>query len=307
MIIASRDVILPRDAKLVVVPLSDIHFEAPTHDREKFTDVVEWMAMSAKRHDRVIIGGIQGDTFDMLSGSERRALAAGGFHESTRASIEKLMWENLKSFLTAIDSVKHLIHWVVCGNHSFVFQDANVSGADCGKTIDQVLAERLGVPYLGVFGILVLNLRVPGANGHFPLKMYLHHGSGSASQKHTSLKNMTDTRQDWPACHIYVMGHVHVPAVGLGQWNDVEVNRRTGQWRHVTRDQAFVRAPSFLKGVVEGQVVDARGGNYAEERRLSNQRTGVTTANVRWKFKKYDSGRSHATTQPVGFSIRVQE
>lgn len=298
---------LPRQAKLVIVPLSDIHADAPTHDTERFDEAIDWIARSAAREDRVIATFIMGDTLDMLSTSERRALASAGFHESTRASIEKMMWEKLKEFEGRIAKAKHTVCAVVSGNHSFIFQDANVSGPDCGKTIDQVLAEHLGVPYLGMFGIFILQLRESAnSSALFPLKMYLHHGSGGAAKKPSSLANMLTAKDDWPACHIYIMGHNHVPVVGLSQWNDVRCNQKTGLWRHVQYDQAFVRAPSFLKGVVEGMMIDARGGNYAEERRFSNQRTGVTTANVRWKLAKNPAHKRN-NSHPDGVTIRVQE
>lgn len=310
MIIASRTVPLGLSQKLVIVPLSDLHHNAPGHDRGKFLEIIEWVRTAAKRRDRVMGVLLMGDYLDTFSGSERRALASAGLHESSRAVIEKLMRQHIGDLLADLRPIAKQVWGVVEGNHTYKFQEADVSGSDVGKTVSRFLAEQLGVPYFGMCGCLVVSLSRVGSNSSMPLKVLMHHGFGVASSKSASIMQMTKLRERFPNMDLYVMGHCHVPIATVIQGIDVRMNRKTGSWRMVERDQAFVRAGSFLKGYIEGQAVDGYSGSYVEEKCLVPQGLGVVTCNVRWKTKRAPHapvGKKRSGTVVDGISLHTQE
>lgn len=311
MIIAARTQILQKSQKMVVVPLSDIHHNAPGHDRERFRDIVDWVARSAARPDRVMGVVLMGDHLDTLSGGERRAYLAANFHESTRATIEKMIAQHEEDLIEDLKPIAKHIWGVMDGNHTYKRQDADVSGADTGKTTGRILAERFKAPYFGMCGTLVLQMKQGNSNNAArAFKVFMHHGFGSASTKSASIMQMTKLRERFPAMDLYIMGHNHTPIATVVQGIDV-IPTKTG-WRMTHRDQAFVRAGSFLKGYIEGQAVDGYGGSYVEEKCMVPQGLGVVTCNVRWRTKRVEARNggttAHRTNQVVdGFSVHVQE
>lgn len=308
MIIASRTTLLSKTQKMVVVPLSDIHFNAPGHDRDRFLDIIKWVAEASRRPDRVMGVVLMGDHLDTLSGSERRAYLASNFHESTRATIEKLIMSHEEELMAALKPIAHCIWGVLDGNHTYKRQEADVSGADTGKTTGRILAERFKVPYFGMCGALVLQVKA-GRNASgtgVSFKIFMHHGFGNASTKSASILQMTKLRERFPNMDLYIMGHNHTPIATVVQGIDVRPSH--SGWRMVQRDQAFVRAGSFLKGYIDGQIVDGYSGSYVEEKCLVPQGLGVVTCNVRWRLKQVEARNGSRTNKIAdGFSVHVQE
>ena len=295
MIICSRDVILSEKQKLVLVPLGDIHFNAYGFDEKKWDSVITWIAATARRKDRRVLVVLMGDYLDTFSRSERKQLHfASSQHESTRVRLEKMITSDMTKFLRDLDPIAHLIAGVVAGNHTYQFQEAH-SGKMVGKTVDRVVAEELNVPFFGMCGALVLQMKRPGSSSTHPFKIFLHHGFGAASSKPASMRQLLDLRTKFPAFNLYIMGHNHTPVVTVQQGIDVVYNKRAGGYKMCDVVQGFVRSASFLKGYIEGEAVDGYQGSYVEEACLSPAGLGVVTANLRWK--DHDGG----------FVLRVQE
>ena len=99
---------------------------------------------------------------------------------------------------------------------------------------------------------------------------------------------------------MYIMGHNHVKICTTQEGIDVRFNNKSGEWRMVSLVQGFLRSASFLKGYVEGEVVDGYSGSYAEEKCLAPASLGVVSANIRLKVNK-------DTNQADGYVLHVQE
>ncbi len=298
MIITANRLELKRDQKLVIIPIGDIHHNAPSHDAAKLREIIQWAAASAKRPDRLIRVKLMGDELDTMSASERRSHTSASYHESTRLRFEKMIFADLMNFYRELTPIHHLIDTVVCGNHTYRFQEQG-TGKLVGKTTSEVLAERLNVPFLGVCGVHVYELHPPGSTGTFPFKILMHHGFGAAQTKPASIRQMLSLRERFPNMDLYIMGHNHVKITTTTEGIDVRRDHRNNKWRMVERQQAFVRSGSFLKGYVEGEVVAAGQGSYVEEHCYAPAGLGVTTCNLRWRLN--ESGRL------TGFKLHVQE
>ena len=281
--------------KLVIVPLGDVHHNAYGFDEKKWRGVIDWIETTAKRKDRAVLVLLMGDYLDTFSRSERKQMHfASAQHESTRVRLEKMIAKDMTAFLRDLDPIVPWIGGVIAGNHTYQFQESH-SGKAVGKTVDRVVAEELNVPFFGMCGVLVLQLRRPGSDRIEPFKIFMHHGFGRASGKPASLKQLLDLRTKFPAFNLYVMGHNHMPVVGVQQGIDVRANSKHRDYRMCDIVQGFVRSASFLKGYIDGEAVDGYQGSYVEEGCMSPAGLGVVTANLRWK--------SHEG----GFNLHVQE
>lgn len=297
MIICSRTQELKPNQKLVIVPLGDIHFNAPGFDRIKWNEVIKWIHSLVLREDRQVLVLLMGDYLDTFSASERQGLSKAGLHESSRARIERMLRSDMDEFIKELYPLAKIIGGVVCGNHTYQFQDAGSKGL-VGKTVDQVIAETLDVPFFGVCGALVLDM-VATSTTRIPFKIFMHHGFGAASSKNASIKQVLDLRSKFPAFNLYVMGHNHIKICTTQEGIDVRYRANTKQWHMAQVVQGFIRSASFLKGYIEGEAVDGYNGSYVEEKCLTPAGLGVVTANLRWKFDN--------RTRPVGFVLHVQE
>jgi len=299
MIIAGHSASLKKLQKLVIVPLSDIHHNAPAHDRTKFKECIEWIKRTAARPDRVVLTMLMGDYLDTFSTSERQALRSANLHESSRARIERMLLDDLGALTDDLRPIASTLVGALEGNHTYKFQETE-SGAHVGKTFGRILAETFGVPFFGVCGFLGLDIKLSGTSTA-AFKILMHHGFGTASMKSTSIMQVMKMRERFPACDLYILGHNHVPIATVQQGIDFSRDTRNGgSWRMKQKQQAFIRAASFLKGYVEGEACDYHSGSYVETRGLVPQGLGVVTCNVRWRFKD-------GTSQTNGLDVHVQE
>jgi hypothetical protein len=303
MIIASTRKVLRPDQKLVFAPLGDIHRNAPGHDRQRFNSAVEWIRRTSEREDRVVITPLMGDELETFSSSERQALRASGLHSSSRAIIENMLRNDLDEFCKTIEPIKHTLSSAISGNHNYTFQES-ASGSLVGKSVTQIIAERFNIPYLGICGVLIVELSPSdGSTSSHPFKVLMHHGFGTASSKGASINQMVKLKERFPMCNLYIMGHNHVKIATTTEGIDFRVNKRTGQWQMCDVVQAFVRSASFLKGYVEGEIVDNDTGSYVEQKCLVPAGLGIVTANLRWNEHTDQKGHKRYS----GFSVHVQE
>lgn len=298
MVICSRHQHLAMSQKLVIVPLGDIHHNAAGFDRSKWHSVLAWIKTTAQRPDRQVLVLLMGDYLDTFSASERRGLGHAGLHETSRVRVERMLRDDVTDFICDVAPLRPYIGGVVCGNHTYKFHESG-SGAWVGKTVDQVIAERLDVPFFGMCGALVLNVSRKGSNAKYPFKIFMHHGFGAAASKNASIKQVLDLRAKFPAFNLYVMGHNHIKICTTQEGIDVRYHAPTNTWRMAEVVQGFMRSASFLKGYIEGEAVDGYSGSYVEEKCLTPAGLGVVTANLRW--------RVNAQGEHCGFVLHVQE
>lgn len=303
MIIVSSRMVLKPDQKLVFAPIGDIHHNAGGHDREKFLDIIEWIRHTATKADRVVHVPLMGDELETLSSSERAGYRSAGLHSSSRSWVEDRIKNDIGKFLEDIKPIRHLVRTVVSGNHNFVFQESS-SGSLCGKSISRIIAEDLGVPFLGICGVNILEIkRSEKTTGYRVFKVFMHHGFGSASTKGGSITQMIKLKEKFPMCNLYIMGHNHVKIGTTTEGIDFRKNSKTGAWEMCEVVQGFVRSASFLKGYVPGEVVEGDTGSYVEQACMNPAGLGVVTANLRWKVKK----DKHGDQVYSGFTLHTQE
>lgn len=284
---------LSQTQKLVIAPLSDIHWNAKGFDRDKWLSIIEWIAETAARPDRKVLVPLIGDYLDTMSASERRAIAGAAIHESTRHRIEDMILGDLEGLRKDLEPIKDLILGVVSGNHTFIIQQSD-NGAHVGKSTDQILAEALNVPFFGVCGAVALNIKVPNSNTKANFKVLMHHGFGMASTKGASINQMVKLKERFDDFDLYIMGHNHIPIGTVQQTIVMRKNNQTGVWRMKARQIAFVRGGSFLKGYLEGEaVIPGFKGSYVEEKCYVPAGLGIVTCNVRWQTIKGKRGGSY--------------
>lgn len=301
IITATRRVLRP-DQKLVFAPLGDIHRNAPGHDKRRFDSAVDWIRRTSEKPDRVVLTPLMGDELETFSSSERHALKASGLHASSRARIERMLRDDLQEFIATIDPIRHTLCSAIAGNHNYVFQESE-SGSLVGKSVTQVIAEHFNIPYLGICGSLVLELKQSEkTTATFPFKILMHHGFGTASSKGASINQMIKLKERFPMMNLYIMGHNHVKIGTTTEGIDIRKNHRTGAWEMCDVVQAFVRSASFLKGYIPGELVDADTGSYVEQKCLVPAGLGIVTANIRWK-----EHIQRGVTRLSGFYVHVQE
>lgn len=303
MIITSSRVLLKPTQKMIFAPLGDIHHNANGHDRERFLNIIEWLQYTSLRQDRVVRVPLMGDELDTLSKSERKGYHGAHLHAGSRSWLEQKMKEDIDAFLKDIAPIRHLIPHVIAGNHNFTFQESSSKGL-VGKNTSQIIAEHLNVPYMGICGVNIMEIYPFGKGSHYHVfKVFMHHGFGKASTKGTSINQLIKLKEKFPMCNLYIMGHNHVKIGTTTEGIDFRKNNKTSAWEMYGVVQGFVRSASFLKGYVEGEIVDGDTGSYVEEQCLNPAGLGIVTANLRWKIKKDRNGDSRYG----GFSMHTQE
>jgi hypothetical protein len=299
LIITAQRLQLKVNQELVICPFGDIHFNANGHDRKKFVEQIGECAEMARSRDQVVLPLLMGDVLDTFSGSERATLQRPGLHETSRQRIERMVQDDMEEFCEVIKPLKGLIPTVIGGNHTFRFQDAKLSTNLVGKTVDRVIAERLNAVFLGMCGVLVLEVFPNNGGTMMPFKIAMHHGYGNASTKSASIGQMIKFKERLPAMNLYIMGHNHIPIATCQPGIDVRKHSRTGNWRMVDMVQGFVRTGSFLKGYIEGDAVDGYTGSYIEEKFYVPTGLGIVRAHVSWKKNSHGD--------PRGFKLQVRE
>jgi hypothetical protein len=303
VIITSSRIVLKPDQKLIFAPIGDIHHNAEGHDRAKFLEIIDWIRRTALRPDRVVLVPLMGDELDTLSRGERKGYHSAGLHSSTRSWLERKMEEDLVVFMHDISTIQHLIPHIIEGNHSFTFQESS-SGSLVGKTVSQIVAEKLCVPYLGVCGVNILEIKPSErTTAYHVFKLFMHHGFGVASTKGGSIQQLIKLKEKFPMCNLYIMGHNHVKIGTTTEGIDFRKNSKTSAWEMCGVVQGFVRSASFLKGYIPGEVVTGDTGSYVEEKCLNPAGLGIVTANLRWRTSIDKTGKTRYT----GFALHTQE
>jgi hypothetical protein len=133
-----------------------------------------------------------------------------------------------------------------------------------GINTEQLLCQRLGIPYLGVMGAVRLDF-MEGETRRNSLTLVAHHSGGSrgASSAGADLKQLENFEAKWDA-DIYVLSHTHrriahkIPQLTLQQ---------RGEPRLVERTKVFIRTGTLMKGYAEDNPRADRPHfpSYAEE------------------------------------------
>ena len=227
---------------ITILPIGDIQYGPDAVDVGLLKLYIAW----GVEHDAYYIG--MGDYIDFASPSNRQALAGAALYDSARNELDFRAVElvdDLSSLLAATNG-----RWLgmVEGHHYWTFAN--------GKTSDQMLAEKLGSPFLGTMAGIELMLPTDS------IDIVFHHGSGGGMTPGWAFNKLNVMRTIYSA-DIYLMGHTHRRGV-IAVDNLVSLKGKL-----LSMTQWLVLTGSFLRGYYQGSSFAGRPqGTYVEQRML---------------------------------------
>jgi hypothetical protein len=201
----SHKVRFKQSDRLHIIPLGDIHSDAPSHCEDAWRATLDRIRTLHNEGTQYLLLGM-GDYVDFASTTERSKLARQGeLHESTHASLDKQADQNMRRLAKQLEFTKgHWIGWIQ-GNHYWRY----LTGADTGKTTSMMLAEKLGGVWLGSAAYIVLTLQLGNGGRAKRLDIFASHGKSGGQLLGTPYNNVHKMRSVFPGADIYLMGHDH--------------------------------------------------------------------------------------------------
>jgi len=252
---------------IYLIPFGDIHRWAPLCDVDRW---LEFLAWAAKKPNAYFLG--MGDYDDLASYSERRAIQAAHFHESTMDSIESLMKQRTLDLIDEMKFMRGKLLGLIEGNHFGELPN--------GISTTQLMCEKLNCKYLGVSSFVRLSF-VHGSK-RAVLDIWAHHGRGSSRLLGTAINNVAQLGNCGVA-DIYLMGHDHKKIAGTS--NRLILTDGGGDIKLSNKKVLYARTGSFLKGYVPGEA------SYVARAALPPTDLGVSKIELTPK-------RTHKTTIP---------
>lgn len=247
--------------KLTIVPIGDIHYNAPMFARTPFREWCKKYRARVAAGDDVWFIGL-GDYLETMSGSERKQ-SLTGVHESTRGWLDEKINENIKALAECLEFTRGRWIGLLSGNHNYIDGD--------GNTTTVMLAKMLDAKPLGVCAAINLNIIV---NGKTPMTydIWAHHGRGGGRLAGSTANSIEAWAQGLIG-DLILMGHDHkkiavpVPRLQIvGAHDNVDVADKI-TW--------YCRTGSFLKGYEKDKP------SYIVERALRPVALGTIEINVR--------------------------
>ena len=231
-----------------IMPLGDIQLGSQGCDVDRLQRHVDW----GVRNGVYFIG--MGDYSDFLSPSNRQRLRGASLYDTAQQLIDE--WH-----LRHLDQLKDILaptrgRWIglLEGHHFHEF--------DAGGTTDTLLAEYLGIPFLGTCAIVRLNFRDEANKRSVSAHIWAHHGEGSGATVAAPFNKLERASSFVEAADVLLMGHYH--RAGALLINKLRVaGHSKPRLRH--RTVALVATGSFLKGYQQGSRAAGRAsGSYVE-------------------------------------------
>lgn len=243
-------VTLPKGIKdFYIIPFGCVHYGCSLHAKEEFDKFCQWACENLS--NTYFIG--MGDYFDMISGSERRAMLGGQLHETTVQALEAY-WEDLcEDFVNKTAFAWGRLWGLVEGNHYGELSGGITTTQFTCQKYNHHLQDTPGhrVKYLGASSLIRVRVKMSGSlRYHFDI--FAHHGRGAARTIGGSFNTVEQMARVADA-NIYLMGHDHrkgsVPDCKL----QLITNNKEGKVYVGDRPILYVRTGSFLKGYIEDQ------------------------------------------------------
>lgn len=254
------DIPLKPGQLLRLVPVGDIHFDTDECDRERLARFVAWVGKQEKAGHMVRLLGM-GDYLDFMSPSNRARYSASELYDSTRQTIEKGHWANLRGFMGVMNPTVGRWLNLLTGHHEYTFGLKKVSGEWLGRSSDEWIANQLKTDFVGT-GIAFFRLRLPHAQ-HLDIMTY--HGSGGAQTAGGRVQKRIRFAEIAPTAHIVISGHDNAklayPRSGL-DFDGGAIKRYV------------VGSGSFQRAYAEGQA------GYAEQAGLVPADLGVSVIDI---------------------------
>lgn len=222
-----------------------------------------------------------GDSLDVARTHYRNHVRSYRDDDNSQEALDAYVTEEVTKLAKILEPVKKRILGVVRGNHYWEYLD--------GSNSEQALCRMLGIPYLGVMGLIRLDCQMntnDAGDRVQSLVVYAHHTGGSAGGRTTGgdVNGLTRQENTWDA-DIYLLGHTHrriafkEPVMAL--------SRRTEPPQILERNRVFVRTGAFLKGFKDEQIPSnsRHTPSYAEEKALRPTDLGWVKITVCWRRK----------------------
>jgi hypothetical protein len=223
-------------------------------------------------------GILMGDSLDVARTHYRNHIRSYRDDDNSQEAFDAYVTEETGKLAEVLKPVAKQILGIVRGNHFWEFLD--------GTNSEQLLCRLLGIPYLGVMGLIRLDVNTNG-NHYQSMVIYAHHTGGSAGGRTTGgdVNGLTRQEQTWDA-DIYLLGHTH-RRIGFKE-PVLSLTRKSKNPSVIERSRVFVRTGAFLKGFGP-TVVNAsqrHTPSYAEEKALRPTDLGWVRIDVKWRRGK---------------------
>jgi hypothetical protein len=169
--------------QIKVVPLSDVHYGAKGHRKDKFVDYVEWIKQTPNAF--TFING------DLLENALRDSVA-GAIYES-----KKMPKTQLKEMIEILAPIAHKILWAIPGNHE------DRSRKHVGFDPLEWICDVLNIPFFND----AINATIWWGDHRW--EFYARHGNTNSATKGGKLNAAKRVSNDMEYVHFYIMGHVH--------------------------------------------------------------------------------------------------
>jgi hypothetical protein len=222
---------------------------SPTIDVDKLRAHVK--RLSVKEPSAYVFFG--GDATDVMSPSNRAAYTGAPFYNSVKARMQDAILDDVETLYSILEPLKGRGLGFITGHHNSPPFDQDAPADYRGKTSDEVLAEKLGWPYLGD-GMAVLHIPI----GNVVATVLAIHPDGWGVSPGAPLNKL---RRDFFPHHVadvYAIAHFHRKA---SEADPVLTYPESGGIK--ARTPKLVSMGSYCKSYVEGQTTYAEKRGYA--------------------------------------------
>lgn len=193
------------------------------------------------KNDKTGFALLCGDTLDFARTHYREHLRSYRSDRNSQIAIDRWVEQEVADVARDLDPIKGKIIGAILGNHAHETVD--------GINTEQLLCQRLGIPYLGVMGAVRLDFMDPDGSRRHTLGLVAHHNGGSrgAGSAAGDLRQLEAFEAKFDA-DIYVLSHTHrrlahkVPQLMMQQ---------RGEPRLVERTKVYIRTGTLMKGYAE--------------------------------------------------------
>lgn len=226
---------MPHDlptGELRIVPLSDVHYGARAHSRDRFQRYVDWIAKTDN-----VFAFLNGDIIENALGDS----IGGAVYESIMTPEEQLWGSKVlqgePGIIEILRPIAHKTLWAQPGNHEWrTWKKANIDPL-------KVICRELGIPYFAepIFADVL-------AWGH-RFTFYCHHGVSGSQTKGGKMNAARRPAGFQDPIHFIIMGHVHDSMANvetvIERHREYDEHGRVIAHRLVERPRYTIICPSF--------------------------------------------------------------
>lgn len=204
-----------------------------------------------------------GDLIDIGTPSDRKKIVSAGFYDTTRLALDHYAEEQLNLLMNTISSLKGRVLGIVRGHHSYEFSS--------GINVDQIIAQKLEVPYLDYIGVIFVYPKKEKKSemfrGIIPCQIMAFHGAGGGRTPGGVLNRYEWIMGSFPSIDIYAIGHHS--RILIDPVETIEFRLRSSEVVEKIRKTHYI--------LVSGGYVDAFQANYFGEHKVSSyvERSGL--------------------------------